>query len=215
MSEWKEQDYNVFGLFEKQWALVTAGTPEHFNGCTVGWGSMGTLWNRPVVTVYVHPARYTCEFLKGNDSFTVCFFPDSCRKALGIMGSRSGRDGDKVGAAGLTPVPVGGSVGYREASRTFLCRKLYQHRFSKEELAPVLKKIAAALRPEGILYTSFKYGTFEGMRGGRYFTYFTEETLPGFWREIPELKEPEIWITEDVRPGRDGERWINILAGRA
>lgn len=85
----------------------------------------------------------------------------------------------------------------------------------KEELAPVLKKIAAALRPEGILYTSFKYGTFEGMRGGRYFTYFTEETLPGFWREIPELKEPEIWITEDVRPGRDGERWINILAGRA
>ena len=139
MSEWKEQDYNVFGLFEKQWALVTAGTPEHFNGCTVGWGSMGTLWNRPVVTVYVHPARYTCEFLKENDSFTVCFFPDSCKKALGIMGSRSGRDGDKVGAAGLTPVPVGGSVGYREASRTFLCRKLYQHRFSKEELAPEIR----------------------------------------------------------------------------
>ena len=84
----------------------------------------------------------------------------------------------------------------------------------KEELAPVLKKIAAALRPEGILYTSFKYGTFEGMRGGRYFTYFTEETLSGFWREIPELKEPETWITRDVRPGREEERWINILAGK-
>ncbi len=139
MSGFREQDYKAFELFEEQWALVTAGSPTQFNGCTVGWGCMGTLWNRPVITVYLHPARYTSEFLRENGSFTVCFFPERCRKALGIMGSRSGRDGDKVSLAGLTPVAVGDSVGYREASRTFLCRKLYQHPFSREDLAPEIR----------------------------------------------------------------------------
>lgn len=136
MELFKEKEYKVFELFDRQWALVTAGSPERFNGCTVSWGSMGTLWNRPVITVYLHPARYTRDFLKENDCFTVCFFPESCKKALGLMGSRSGRDGDKVSAAGLTPVPVGESVGYKEASLTFLCRKLYQHPFDKENLSP-------------------------------------------------------------------------------
>ena len=139
MGDFSEKDYKVFALFDKQWALVTAGSPERFNGCTVSWGCMGTLWNKPVITVYLHPARYTRDFLRENDSFTVSFFPESCRKALGIMGSRSGRDGDKVSAAALTPVAVGDSVGYREASLTFLCRKLYQHSFDREELAPEIR----------------------------------------------------------------------------
>ena len=52
MDEKRGKNDPVFERFEKQWALVTAGTPEHFNGCTVGWGCMGTLWNRPVVTVF-------------------------------------------------------------------------------------------------------------------------------------------------------------------
>ena len=139
MSSFREKEYKAFEMFEKQWALVTAGSPEHFNGCTLSWGCVGTLWNRPVVTVYLHPARYTLGFLLENDCFTVSFFPESCRGALGIMGSRSGRDGDKVSAAGLTPIAIGDSVGYREASTTFLCRKLYQHPFSRDDLAPEIR----------------------------------------------------------------------------
>jgi len=84
----------------------------------------------------------------------------------------------------------------------------------KEELSEVLKKIAVALHIGGILYTSFKYGTFEGLRNGRYFTDFTEKTLTEFWSEIKGLHIIEIWITEDVRPGREEERWINLLARR-
>ena len=86
----------------------------------------------------------------------------------------------------------------------------------KRELSAVLLKIAAALKPGGVLYTSFKYGTFAGMRGGRYFTDFTEETLVQFIGQIPELDlEPvDVWTTQDVRPGREEERWINILARR-
>lgn len=133
------RSYNPFELFSKQWALVTAGNMEHFNTCTVAWGSLGILWARPgsngqIVTVYLHPARYTCDFFKECDSFTVSFFPESCRKALSYLGSHSGRDENKVAAAGLTPVAIGETVTFAESQLTFLCRKVYQHQFEQEAL---------------------------------------------------------------------------------
>lgn len=67
--------------------------------------------------------------------FTVSFFPESYRKALGYMGTHSGKEGDKAEAAGLTPVSIGDSVTYKEATMTFLCRKIYQHQFAKEDIA--------------------------------------------------------------------------------
>ena len=84
----------------------------------------------------------------------------------------------------------------------------------KEELEEVLFRIQRSLKLGGILYTSFKYGTYEGLRNERYFTDFTEETLQEFWERIPELSIEEIWLTQDVRPGRGEERWINLLARR-
>ena len=52
---------------------------------------MGTLWSKPVVTVYVKPVRYTYGFMNDSEYFTVSFYPEEYRKALGIMGSQSGR----------------------------------------------------------------------------------------------------------------------------
>ncbi len=85
---------------------------------------------------------------------------------------------------------------------------------SKEELENVLHRISCALKMNGILYTSFKHGTFEGMRSGRYFTDFTEETLWRFWKHVPFLLIIDFWITHDVRPERRDERWINLLCMR-
>ena len=85
---------------------------------------------------------------------------------------------------------------------------------TKKELQDVVYRITAALKPGGIFYTSFKYGNFEGIRGSRYFTDFTEESLTEFWSEFHALKITELWITQDVRPGREEERWINLLARR-
>lgn len=84
----------------------------------------------------------------------------------------------------------------------------------KAELKKVLEKIAIALKKDGVLYTSFKYGTFEGIRNGRYFSDFTVETLKEFWLSIDSLQICEIWITQDVRPDRKEEQWINLLARR-
>lgn len=84
----------------------------------------------------------------------------------------------------------------------------------RKELMCVLQKISDALKSGGILYTSFKYGEFEGIRGKRYFTDLTEESLTGLMETVPSLQIVDTWITNDVRPGREEEQWINILARR-
>ena len=82
------------------------------------------------------------------------------------------------------------------------------------ELADVLGRIESALRYGGVMYASFKYGEYEGLRNGRYFTDFTEETLKAFWNTATSMAIFDRWITHDVRPGREEERWINLLARR-
>lgn len=82
---------------------------------------------------------------------------------------------------------------------------------SKTSLLTVLKKMAVSLKDSGVLYTSFKYGDFEGERNGRFFTDFTIETFKEYIQEIPELQIEECWITSDVRPGRGEEKWLNLI----
>lgn len=84
----------------------------------------------------------------------------------------------------------------------------------KPELKLVLGKMAGTLKPEGLIYTSFKYGSFEGERNGRYFTDFTEETFDIFLRETEALEIKECWMTKDVRPERKEERWLNVFLKR-
>ena len=130
-----------FTKFEKDWALLTAGTEDHFNSMTIGWGALGTVWNKDVLTVYVRPDRYTWQFLKDSDTFTVAFFPERCRKALTIMGTLSGRDGDKVAAAGLTPRFLPQGITFEEAAETFVCRKIYMAPMAYEDVPPVAQRI--------------------------------------------------------------------------
>ena len=81
----------------------------------------------------------------------------------------------------------------------------------KPELSDVFQKMIRALKDCGVIYTSFKYGIFEGERNGRYFTDFTETAFQEFLRQLPELTIEDEWITADVRPGRDDEKWLNLL----
>lgn len=135
---------DIFSLFNNEGALVTAGTKESYNTMTVSWGGAGTLWGKPVVTVYVKPVRYTHGFLEENGFFTVSFYPESCRKALLLLGSESGRDGDKVAKAGLTPRFLENAVTFREAHTTLLCKKLYR------------QDLDAAAMPEKVVTAFYK-----------------------------------------------------------
>ena len=81
----------------------------------------------------------------------------------------------------------------------------------KIELLPVICKMCMALKDSGVIYTSFKYSDYEGVRDGRYFTDFTEDSFKEFIAEIPELTIEDYWITGDARPGRGDERWLNLI----
>ena len=81
----------------------------------------------------------------------------------------------------------------------------------KNELLLVIRKMSDALKNTCVIYTSFKYGDFEGVRNGRYFTDFNEDSFKKFIAGIPELTIEDHWITGDVRPGRGDERWLNLI----
>ena len=129
----KEIDENVIRLIGDEWMLVAAGDREKFNMMTASWGSMGFLWNKPVVMVFVRPQRYTYEFTEKGDMLTLSFFGEQYRRALNVCGSVSGRDTDKVKESGLTPYfTEAGNPAFEEASLVLECRKLYVD-FLKEE----------------------------------------------------------------------------------
>jgi flavin reductase (DIM6/NTAB) family NADH-FMN oxidoreductase RutF len=100
----KELSLRPFTLLDDEWALLVGGV-EHPNPMTVSWGGFGTLWNRPVVTVYVRPTRHTYGLLGQDAEFTLNFLPPEQREALDLCGSASGRDTDKWAAARLSPEP--------------------------------------------------------------------------------------------------------------
>lgn len=82
---------------------------------------------------------------------------------------------------------------------------------TKSELNQVIGNIRDSLLPSGIFYTSFKYGTFEGERNGRYFTDLTESSFEELINEVTGFEIAEEWITSDVRPGREEEKWLNVI----
>jgi len=116
-------------LWDIQWLVLTSGdfARNHFNAMTVGWGSLGYMWRRPFVQVVVRPVRYTYEFIEKYDTFTLCGFPKQFHAALQLLGTRSGRSGDKIAEAGLTPLASTkiAAPGYAEASLVIECRKIY------------------------------------------------------------------------------------------
>lgn len=80
-----------------------------------------------------------------------------------------------------------------------------------KELPTILRKMTDAVKNGGVIYTSFKYGEFEGYRNGRYFTYHTEESFKKIIEDIPKLVIERSWVSADVRAERGEEQWLNLI----
>lgn len=116
-------------LFHNQWMLLTSGDFEsgEFNTMTIGWGALGTMWSKPFTFTAVRHSRYTYTFMEKYDTFTLTAFPEQYQDALKLLGSRSGRDGDKIKASGLTPeasIQVA-APSFKEAEIVIECQKIY------------------------------------------------------------------------------------------
>ena len=82
---------------------------------------------------------------------------------------------------------------------------------SKKDLKDVFTRMIRALHQDGIIYTSFKYGEYEGERNGRYFTDFTIESFKEFIADYDDVIIEDYWFSGDVRPGREEEKWLNLI----
>ena len=133
-TELSYQDLNINAIDEIRngWFLITAGNKENFNTMTANWGTIGHLWHESVAIVFVRPQRYTYKFTEENDYMTLTFFPREYHEALTILGTKSGRDCDKVAESKLTPIEVDGTVTFEEASYVLVCKKLYYEDIKKE-----------------------------------------------------------------------------------
>lgn len=122
---------NPMTQIAKEWMLITAGTQQTgYNTMTASWGHLGSIWGHgggmPTAAIYVRPQRYTKQFVDREPMYTLSFFPPEYHKALGYLGTHSGRDEDKVANAGLTPAFGDGYTYFEQASLVLVCRKLYR-----------------------------------------------------------------------------------------
>ena len=80
------------------------------------------------------------------------------------------------------------------------------------ELPGTFNHLSKALKDEGVFYASFKYGESEYNKEGRHFTPLNKEKAEALFREVDSLELLVIWLSDDVRQERKGEKWLNLLA---
>lgn len=143
---------NVFNEYENNWMIVSAKSPDgRINGMTVSWGALGRFWEKPAATLYLRQSRYTKELVDSQDYLTISLF-DGHKKELGIYGSKSGRDCDKLKESGLTLTELEGQPAYEESKCVFVCKKMYQHDF---ELNSIPAKALADFYPDNDYHTMY------------------------------------------------------------
>ena len=109
--------------------LLTTAAEGKVNTITIGWGTMGVEWGRPIFIAYVRESRYTKQLLDKNGEFTVNIPLEGCDKQiLAFCGTKSGADVDKFQELSLTAVPseVVSVPGIRELPLTLECKVLFK-----------------------------------------------------------------------------------------
>ena len=126
-----DANYDVFKKFHQQLAVVTCGTVDNFRSLTVGWGMMGNVWGHPgsAITIYINPSRFTFEYMEKEEYFVVSFLPIEYRKDVITLGTKSGREVDKIALTNLVPKALERGVGFEQSELTFVCRKISSQQF--------------------------------------------------------------------------------------
>ena len=155
MKEIRPEDItiNPFTLIGKNWLVLTAGNDSGYNGMTVSWGHLGCLWspNRSTAVAYVRESRFTKEFMDKEELFTLSLIED--RKALGYLGSHSGREGNKFENAGVKPLFIDGTAAVEGAKLILVCKKLYSAPFDMNGFTD--KTIPAQDYADGNVHTMY------------------------------------------------------------
>lgn len=115
-----------------EWMLIAAGDTQKYNMMTASWGFAGVMWGAPTAIAAVRPQRYTMEFMKSKDYFTLSFYGDD-KSIHAVCGKESGREVNKTEKTGLTPLfDSDTNAPYFEQARLVLiCKKIYTQDLEK------------------------------------------------------------------------------------
>lgn len=144
--------FNVFEEINKNWMLITAKNPDgKVNTMTASWGMMGEIWGKEAVTVYIRQSRYTKEFVDSQEYFTLSLF-DGYKKELGVLGSKSGRDGDKISEVGFSIEEVDNQPTFSQCKAVLVCKKMYQDDIAIKDMK---EGIVKAMYQDGDQHTMY------------------------------------------------------------
>ena len=115
-----------------EWMLIAAGDKEKYNMMTASWGFAGVMWGAPTAIAAVRPQRYTMEFMKSKEYFTLSFYGDD-KGIHAVCGKESGRDVNKTEKTGLTPQFDSDTDApyFEEARLVLVCKKIYTQDLEK------------------------------------------------------------------------------------
>ena len=114
---------DVFTLVGRIFPVITAGKQANYNSMTASGGGMGVLMKRPATWCILQANRYTLELIREEQAYTLSYFPDAYREQVMFLGSKSGRDGDKMKEASLTCMKLpSGEMSFQEARLIIECR---------------------------------------------------------------------------------------------
>ena len=142
--------------------LLTTKAHGQVNTMTIGWGTVGVQWGKPIFIAFVRESRYTKQLLEENGEFTVNVPLDRIDKnVLTVCGTKSGRDMDKIAQLGLT-LEEGKTVSVpaiKELSLTVECKVIYKQDQDPAAIWPEYdaRYYAKGTRNEGDYHTAY-YG---------------------------------------------------------
>ena len=120
--------------FGKNGLLLVSG--EKANPMTIGWGTIGIIWGKPVFTVLVRPSRYTFGLIEECNEFTVNVPSDELKKQVAICGTKSGRDLDKIKKCNFT-ITKGKNVSVHYINECYIhyeCKVIHKNNVINAEL---------------------------------------------------------------------------------
>lgn len=119
----KEIDKNVFKLFSENHSVLTSGTENDYNSMTASWGGWGQLFEQSTAWNILGGKRYTLEYIKKNETYTVTFFEETYKDQVLFLGSKSGRNSNKMKEVKLTKIVTpSGLITYKEAMLILECK---------------------------------------------------------------------------------------------
>jgi flavin reductase (DIM6/NTAB) family NADH-FMN oxidoreductase RutF len=114
---------NVFTLVGKDFFVITAGKEDHYNSMIGSGGGLGMLFKKPTTWCLLRADRYTLEMIQKEQTYTMSYFPEEYKKQMLFLGSKSGRDSEKMKEVELTSVQTpSGDMSFEEARLIIECK---------------------------------------------------------------------------------------------